>query len=149
MFIAMLVVPAALLATIVLLSATNKSFNIMTLGGMSAAVGLVIDDAIVMVEQIIRRVRGSAARPKSMDGDGPANSTALRAAAKFTRPFVGSSAATIVIFLPLAMLGGITGTFFKALSLTMAGSLVFSFLITWLASPARGGMAAGAIRGRT
>ena len=134
MFIAMLVVPAALSATILLLSVMNMSFNIMTLGGMAAAVGLIIDDAIVMIEHVVRRVRGSAAQAQRGAGDDAA-STALRAAAEFTWPLFGSSAATVVIFLPLAMLSGVTGAFFKALSLTMAASLVFSFVITWLAVP--------------
>ncbi|MGI8568996.1 MAG: efflux RND transporter permease subunit, partial [Methylocella sp.] len=75
MFIAMLVVPAALLATIVLLSVMSMSFNIMTLGGMAAAIGLIIDDAIVMVEQIIRRVRGNVGGPTAAEGAGRAGST--------------------------------------------------------------------------
>jgi CzcA family heavy metal efflux pump len=128
MFIAMLVVPAALSATIALLWVMDMSFNIMTLGGMAAAVGLIIDDAIVMIEHIIRRVRGSGTGEMAI-------STALQAAAEFMRPLFGSSAATIVIFLPLAMLSGVTGAFFKALSLTMAASLLFSFVITWVAVP--------------
>jgi CzcA family heavy metal efflux pump len=128
MFIAMLVVPAALSATIALLWVMDMSFNIMTLGGMAAAVGLIIDDAIVMIEHIIRRVRGSGTGERAI-------STALQAAAEFMRPLFGSSAATIVIFLPLAMLSGVTGAFFKALSLTMAASLLFSFVITWVAVP--------------
>ncbi|MGH7878918.1 MAG: efflux RND transporter permease subunit, partial [Candidatus Binataceae bacterium] len=134
MFIAMLVVPAALSATIVLLSVMSMSFNIMTLGGMAAVVGLVIDDAIVMIEHIVRRLRGRVRGPTLADGQETAD-TVLRAAAEFTRPLAGSSAATIVIFLPLAMLSGVTGAFFKALSLTMAASLMFSFVITWLAVP--------------
>ncbi|MGH7880726.1 MAG: efflux RND transporter permease subunit, partial [Candidatus Binataceae bacterium] len=134
MFIAMLVVPAALSATIALLWEMDMSFNIMTLGGMAAAVGLIIDDAIVMVEQIVRRLRWNARGPPLAERQGTA-SKVLRAAAEFTRPLAGSSAATIVIFLPLAMLSGVTGAFFKALSLTLAASLVFSFVITWLAVP--------------
>jgi multidrug efflux pump subunit AcrB len=134
MFIALLVVPAALSAAIILLWVMNMSFNIMTLGGMAAGVGLVIDDAIVMVEQIVRRLRGSAGGPTLADGQGTAK-TVSQAAAEFTQPFAGSSAATIVIFLPLAMLSGVTGAFFKALSLSMAASLAFSFVITWLAVP--------------
>jgi multidrug efflux pump subunit AcrB len=114
MFIAMLVVPAALSATIVLLWMMKMSFNIMTLGGMAAAVGLVIDDAIVMVEHIARRLRESPGSLTLAVGPGPEN-TVLRAAAEFTRPLAGSSAATIVIFLPLAMLSGVTGAFFKEL----------------------------------
>jgi CzcA family heavy metal efflux pump len=128
MFIAMLVVPAALSATIALLWVMDMTFNIMTLGGMAAAVGLIIDDAIVMIEHIIRRVRGSDTGERAI-------STALQAAAEFMPPLFGSSAATIVIFLPLAMLSGVTGAFFKALSLTMAASLLFSFVITWVAIP--------------
>ena len=59
----------------------------------------------------------------------------LRAAGEFLRPLFGSSSATIVIFVPLAFLSGITGGFFGPLSLTVASSLIFSFLITWLAVP--------------
>jgi len=125
--IATLTVPAVLAATILLLYVLKMSFNIMTLGGMAAAVGLVIDDAIVMVEHIVRRARGSA--------DGNARSRVLRAASEFTNPLAGSSAATIIIFTPLAFLSGVTGAFFKAFSLTMAASLIISFFVAWLAVP--------------
>jgi CzcA family heavy metal efflux pump len=124
--IAMLCVPATLAATVLLLKVLHSSFNIMTLGGMAAAVGLIIDDAIVMVEHIVRRLRGV---------HGPHHGRVWSAAAEFTRPLVGSSLSTIVIFVPLAFLSGVTGEFFKALSLTMAASLVISFLIAWLAVP--------------
>jgi CzcA family heavy metal efflux pump len=125
--IATLTVPAVLAATILLLYVLKMSFNIMTLGGMAAAVGLIIDDAIVMVEHIVRRARGSA--------KGDPHSRVLRAASEFTNPLVGSSAATIIIFTPLAFLSGVTGAFFKALSLTMAASLIISFFVAWLAVP--------------
>ena len=127
--IAALVVPAALGATIFLLQLFHLSFNIMTLGGMAAAVGLIIDDAIVMVEHIVRR-RQEAMRAGDVGSFHP-----LAAAREFTRPLAGSSAATLVIFLPLAFLSGVTGAFFQALSLTMASGLLFSFIITWLAVP--------------
>ena len=91
----------------------------MTLGGMAAAVGLIIDDAIVMVEHVIRRLRGQA---------GSHHGLVLAAASEFTQPLIGSSACTIIIFAPLAFLSGVTGSFFQALSLTMAASLVISFL---------------------
>ena len=124
--IAALTVPTVLAVTILLLFMLDMSFNIMTLGGMAAAVGLVIDDAIVMIEHVIRRLQG---------GIGPWRDRVLTAAQEFTRPLVGSSATTIIIFVPLAFLSGVTGAFFKALSLTMAASLVISFLIAWLAVP--------------
>lgn len=125
--IATLTVPAVLAATILLLYVLKMSFNIMTLGGMAAAVGLIIDDAIVMVEHIDRRVRAA--------GEGDSRAQVLNAAREFTNPLAGSSAATIIIFTPLAFLSGVTGAFFKALSLTMAASLIISFVVAWLAVP--------------
>lgn len=133
--IAMLVVPAALSSAIVLLSFLNMSFNIMTLGGMAAAVGLIIDDAIVMIEQIIRRTRAGSNASSETGEQTSTRRTVLRAAAEFTRPLAGSSAATIVIFVPLVLLSGVTGAFFRAMSLTMAVSLIFSFVIAWIAIP--------------
>jgi len=125
--IAILTVPAVLAATIVLLYVLKMSFNIMTLGGMAAAVGLIIDDGIVMVEHIVRRVRGAR--------EGDPRWRVLNAATEFTNPLAGSSAATIIIFTPLAFLSGVAGAFFKALSLTMAASLIISFIVAWLAVP--------------
>jgi CzcA family heavy metal efflux pump len=124
--IVILIVPSVLASTLLLLNVLNMSFNIMTLGGMAAAVGLIVDDAIVMIEHIIRRLRERDANPAL---------TTREAAIEFTPPLAGSSAATIVIFAPLAFLGGVTGAFFKALSLTMASSLFISFLLAWLAVP--------------
>ncbi|MGA8033492.1 MAG: efflux RND transporter permease subunit [Casimicrobiaceae bacterium] len=124
--IAAIVVPTVLASTVVLLYAMGMSFNIMTLGGMAAAVGLIIDDAIVMVEHIVRRLRGAGVAH---------HGRVMAAAAEFVRPLAGSSASTIVIFVPLAFLTGVTGAFFKALSLTMAAGLAISFFVTWLAVP--------------
>ncbi len=124
--VAVIAVPAVLAATMVLLYALGMSLNIMTLGGMAAAVGLIIDDIIVMVEQIVRRVQETGEH---------GSRRVLQAAREFTRPLAGSSASTVIIFLPLAFLSGVTGAFFKALSLTMAAALVISFLVTWLAVP--------------
>lgn len=124
--IALLVVPGTLAITVLLLSVLNMSFNMMTLGGMAAAVGLIIDDVIVMLEHIMRRLRSET---------GHVHERIAGAAWEFTRPLTGSSAATIIIFLPLAFLSGVTGAFFKALSLTMASALVISYLLTWVAVP--------------
>jgi CzcA family heavy metal efflux pump len=124
--IAVHVVPGVLAATILLLYVFRMSFNIMTLGGMAAAVGLIIDDAIVMIEHIMRRLR---------EGASDHHGRVMRAAAEFTRSLAGSSASTIIIFAPLAFLSGVTGAFFKALSVTMAASLFISFLVAWLAVP--------------
>jgi CzcA family heavy metal efflux pump len=124
---AAIAVPSVLCATVLLLYVFKMSFNIMTLGGLAAAVGLIIDDTIVMAEHIVRRVREQRS--------GTPRKAVLAAAAEFTRPLAGSSAATIIIFAPLAFLSGVTGAFFQALSLTMAASLVISFLVAWIALP--------------
>lgn len=124
--IVLLVVPATLAVTVLLLQVLGMSFNIMTLGGIAAAVGLVIDDVIVMVEHIARRA--GALRE---DGDGVAGANAvLPAAREFMAPLTGSSLATVIVFIPLGFLGGVTGAFSKALSITMACALVVSWLMT-------------------
>jgi CzcA family heavy metal efflux pump len=125
--IAVAVVPVVMAAAILLLDVFGMGFNIMTLGGMAAAVGLVIDDAIVMIEHITRRMREAGAQAF--------HGRVMSAALEFTRPLAGSSAATLIIFVPLAFLSGVTGAFFKALSVTMASALFISFLVTWLAVP--------------
>ena len=123
---AVIAVPAVLAATTLALKVAGQSFNIMTLGGMAAAIGLIIDDAIVMIEHIERRLAESADRGRA---------TVDQAVAEFMRPLFASSSATIVIFAPLAFLTGVTGAFFKALSITMAVALTISFLVAWWLVP--------------
>jgi CzcA family heavy metal efflux pump len=128
MLVVGITVPAVLGATVLLLYVFGMTFNIMTLGGLAAAVGLIIDDTIVMIEHIARRVRERA-------GEGDSREAVSSAAAEFARPLAGSSASTVIIFAPLAFLTGVTGAFFKALSLTVAASLVISWLVAWLVVP--------------
>ena len=118
--------PAVLAATCLALLAFGMSFNMMTLGGMAAAVGLVVDDAVVMLEHLVRRLqeahgpegRATAAERPSM----------LAAAREMARPLFGSTLATIVVFLPLAFITGVTGGFFKALAVTMVAALGVSLV---------------------
>ena len=121
--IALIVVPATMAATVLVLSLFGMSFNIMTLGGIAAAVGLLIDDVIVMVEHIARRAAtvGKAA--------------VLPAAREFMKPLTGSSLATLIVFLPLSFLTGVTGAFSKALSVTMAAALAISWAMTAFVVP--------------
>ncbi|TAM84884.1 MAG: efflux RND transporter permease subunit [Candidimonas sp.] len=126
-FVAMVTVPMSVMTTCLLLSALGMSFNIMTLGGIAAAIGLLIDDAIVMVEQIARRA--------GVPGLEQPRRTVLASAREFLSPLTGSSSATIIMFIPLAFLSGVTGAFFKSLSLTMAASLIISYGFTALLVP--------------
>ncbi len=127
MLIAVLVVPATLAITVLLLRVLGASFNIMTLGGIAAAVGLVIDDMIVIIEHIARR----AGAPAVTDG----KAAVLPATREFLRPLTGSSLATLIVFLPLSFMTGVTGAFSKALAITMASALVISYLLAALVVP--------------
>ncbi|TCM20651.1 CzcA family heavy metal efflux pump [Novosphingobium sp. PhB165] len=112
--------PAVLAATCLALLALGMSFNMMTLGGMAAAVGLVVDDAVVMLEHLMRRLQEA--------GEEHERPSMLAAAREMARPLFGSTMATIVVFLPLAFISGVTGGFFKALAVTMTSALVVSLL---------------------
>ena len=115
-----LLLPLVLLITCGVLHLLGHGFNIMTLGGMAAAVGLIVDDAVVMIEHIARRL----AQAQSSD-DTP--SLSLAYAAEMFAPLAGSSAATVVVFLPLTFLGGLAGSFFRPLAITMAIALGISY----------------------
>ena len=125
--VALLVVPATLAISLLLLDLLGLGFNIMTLGGIAAAVGLLIDDAIVMIEHIEQRCRAV-----SQEGGGVSVTQAGR---EFLPPLTGSSLATLIVFLPLGFLGGVTGAFSRALSLTMAIALLVSYLLTAFVVP--------------
>lgn len=128
--VAVIIVPATLAATVLVLSMMGMSFNLMTLGGIAAAVGLLIDDVIVMVEHIARRADAS-----SEDGNEGGEAAVLPAAREFMAPLTGSSIATLIVFLPLSFLTGVTGAFSKALSITMAAALAISWAMTAFVVP--------------
>jgi CzcA family heavy metal efflux pump len=121
--VAALVIPATLCLTFVVLKATGQSFNLMTLGGLAAAVGLVIDDAIVVLENIVLHRNAGENRLHAIQ-------SALQ---EVTVPLIGSTVTPIVVFLPLIAITGVTGAFFRALAVTMTVSLFSSLLLalTW------------------
>jgi CzcA family heavy metal efflux pump len=117
--VAGLVIPATLLITFIVLKFTGQSFNLMTLGGLAAAVGLVIDDAIVVLENIVLHRDAGQSRFQAIQ-------SALR---ELTVPLIGSTITPIVVFLPLISITGVVGTFFRALAVTMTVSLFTSLLL--------------------
>ena len=119
--IASLDVPITIAVTILVMNLFNMSFNIMTLGGLAAAIGLIIDDAIVVVENIIRHLAIKKDKAQNVVGN------SLK---EIFSAILGSSFSTIVVFAPLAFLTGVTGAFFKSLSLTMAISLFVSMFLS-------------------
>jgi CzcA family heavy metal efflux pump len=124
--VAGLVIPVTILLTIVALKVLNQSFNLMTLGGLAAAVGLVIDDAIVVVENIVLHRDAGQERLQAIH-------SALR---EITLPLIGSTITPVVVFLPLISITGVTGTFFRALAVTMAVALFTSLLLALVWTPA-------------
>ncbi|HEX8895257.1 MAG TPA: efflux RND transporter permease subunit [Terriglobales bacterium] len=121
--VAVLVIPATVLITFIALKVLDQSFNLMTLGGLAAAVGLIIDDAIVVVENVALHRDAGQGRLQAIQ-------SALR---EITVPLVGSTITPIVVFLPLIAITGVTGVFFRALAITVGASLLTSLALalTW------------------
>ncbi len=114
-----LVVPVTMVVTFIVMKICGQTFNLMTLGGLAAAVGLVIDDKIVVVENIVLHRDG---------GEGPLQATAS-ALKELTVPLIGSTLTPIVVFLPLITITGVTGTFFSALAIAMSVALLTSLVL--------------------
>jgi CzcA family heavy metal efflux pump len=147
--LATLAVPLSLLSACAVLWIFHGSLNLMSLGGMAIAVGLVIDDAVVVVEALHREL----ALGRSSD------EAAAAAVSKLFGPVLSSTATTVVVFAPLALLSGVIGTFFASLALTLAAAVIASMVIAltlipllsawWLrpgAHPARDPLSAGYLR---
>jgi multidrug efflux pump subunit AcrB len=121
--VAGLVIPVTVMVTFIALKMMGQTFNLMTLGGLAAAVGLVIDDAIVVVENIILHRDAGQGRLEAIQ-------SALK---EITVPLIGSTITPVVVFIPLIVITGVTGVFFRALAVTMTVSLLTSLAlaVTW------------------
>ncbi|HKV92272.1 MAG TPA: efflux RND transporter permease subunit [Candidatus Angelobacter sp.] len=121
--VAGLVIPVTIFVTFIALRILGQSFNLMTLGGLAAAVGLVIDDAIVVVENIVLHRDAGEGKIESVRS----------ALSEITVPLIGSTLTPIVVFLPLISMTGVNGTFFRALAVTMCVALLTSLVLalTW------------------
>jgi CzcA family heavy metal efflux pump len=123
--VAAVVIPIAVLIAVVFMKLFNMSFNLMTLGGLAACIGVVIDDAIVMVENIIVHL-----------STGQSSREAARSAiTELTPALIGSTLTPIMVFAPLVFLGGVTGVFFRALALTMVTALLASLFLAIFFTP--------------
>lgn len=121
--VAGLVIPVTIAVTFIVLKVLGQTFNLMTLGGLAAAVGLVIDDAIVVVENIVLHRDAGEGRIEAVRS----------ALSEITVPLIGSTLTPIVVFLPLISMTGVNGTFFRALAVTMCAALLTSLVLalTW------------------
>ena len=123
----LITIPVILCLTLICIYALGQTFNIMTLGAIAAAIGLIIDDAIVVVEQIYRTHEEHPEEPTTF---------LIQKAIKYLLPaMIGSSLSTIVIFLPFFLMSGVAGAYFKVMTNTMIITLVCSFFVTWIILP--------------
>lgn len=122
------IIPVTLALSVIVLHFVHITLNIMSLGAIAASIGLIIDDAIVIIEQIHRTHEENPDKDKY--------SVVTGTMKMFLPAMVGSSLSTIVIFLPFVMMSGVAGSFFKELTLTMEITLVCSFIATWIGLPA-------------
>lgn len=123
----LITIPITLSLSMLVLYAMGQTFNIMTLGAIAAAIGLIIDDAIVVVEQIHRT------HEEHPEED---SKTLVQKAIDFLlKAMVGSSLSTIVIFIPFMLMSGVAGAYFKVMTDTMIITLVCSFFATWILLP--------------
>jgi multidrug efflux pump subunit AcrB len=124
-FVAILVIPVTVLATFLAMRLAGLGFDLMTLGGVAAAIGLVIDDAIVVVENVYAHLASGQLRVEAVQ----------QAVSEITVPIIGSTVTPVVVFLPLALLTGVTGVFFRSLALTMAVALLTSLVLALTFTP--------------
>jgi CzcA family heavy metal efflux pump len=115
--VAAITLPLAVIPTFVFLQVFGGSINLMSLGGLAVAIGLVIDDAVVVVENIHRRAAEGQASVED-------------AVSQLIVPLVSSTLTTVVVFAPLGLLSGVTGQFFKALSLSLSVAVVMSLALS-------------------
>jgi CzcA family heavy metal efflux pump len=128
-----MVVPATIATTFAFLYLIGETINIMTLGGIAAAVGLIIDDSIVMIESVFSQLR--LADRDRLPGVGVLTTAVNSAMREILPAIVGSTLSTVVINIPLAFLGGVTGAFFKSLSITMIIALLISAVFSITLAP--------------
>ncbi len=123
----LITIPVTLGLTLIVLYAVGYTLNIMTLGALAASIGLIIDDAIVVVEQIHRT--------HEENPDAPYTHNVQHAIRYLFSAMVGSSISTIVIFFPFILMSGVAGAYFNVLTNTMIITLVCSFFVTWICLP--------------
>jgi CzcA family heavy metal efflux pump len=123
----LITIPVTICLTLISMYFVGYTLNIMTLGAIAAAIGLIIDDAIVVVEQIHRT--------HEEHPDEPTKIVVQKAIHYLLPAMIGSSLSTIVIFIPFELMSGVAGAYFKVMTNTMIITLVCSFFVTWICLP--------------
>ncbi|MDP9231005.1 MAG: efflux RND transporter permease subunit, partial [Bacteroidota bacterium] len=123
----LITIPVTICLSLIIMYSVGYTLNIMTLGAIAASIGLIIDDAIVVVEQIHRTHE---------EHPDEATTVVVQKAIHYLLPaMIGSSISTIVIFIPFEMMSGVAGSYFKVMTNSMIITLVCSFFVTWIFLP--------------
>ncbi|HEV3153693.1 MAG TPA: efflux RND transporter permease subunit [Candidatus Baltobacteraceae bacterium] len=125
--VAAAVIPIAMAITVFLISRTGETLNLMSVGGLAVAVGLIIDDAIVVIENVARHVH-----EKREQGS---RAAIVMAMTELSGPMIASTLTTVVVFIPLLLLSGIAGFFFRSLAFTLAEALLVSLCLALFVTP--------------
>lgn len=120
-------IPISLSLTLIVLDGIGYTLNIMTLGAIAAAIGLMIDDVVIIIEQIYKI--------REENPEQAVTWCAQKAIANLFPAMVGSSLSTLVIFIPFVMMTGVAGAYFKVMAFTMITALACSFFVTWFMVP--------------
>ena len=130
--VASVTLPLTIMTSFLVMRWLGQTINVMSMGGLAVAIGLIIDDAVVVVESIYRHL---------VRGEDPAQSVTL-ATHEIMAPVIGSTLTTVVVFVPLGMLSGVVGQFFRALSVTLATAVLISLVQALTLIPLLAGVAA-------
>jgi len=124
-------IPLSILIGFILMNWQNMSLNVMTLGGLAIAVGRVVDDSIVVLENVYRHIKMSQGAETSIV-------SAMKGTKEVSRAILSSTLTTVAVFLPLAFIGGIIGAFFLPFALTVAFALIASLFVSLTIVPVLG-----------
>jgi CzcA family heavy metal efflux pump len=118
-------IPISVLVTFAILRTLGQSLNLMSLGGIAVAIGLIIDDAIVVVENVARRLLLTENRQQAV----------IEGTREIVGAVTGSSLTTVVVFIPLGLLEGVVGQFFRAMAIALAVGILVSMVISLTLTP--------------
>jgi CzcA family heavy metal efflux pump len=130
--VASVTLPLTVMTTFLVMRWLGETINLMSMGGLAVAIGLVIDDAVVVVENIYRH----------LDAGQSAAQAVQQAVHEISAPVIGSTLTTVVVFVPLGMLSGVVGQFFRALSITLTAAVLISLVQALTLIPVLAGFAA-------
>lgn len=120
------IIPVALLITFIPMKLTGMDLNLMSLGGLAASIGILVNNAIVVVENVERFLEEGFPRTEAV----------VKATAEIIAPLIGATLTTLVVFIPLIFLGGVPGIFFGTLAGILAITIVISMLLAMFLTPA-------------